>query len=647
MKHIISHPLSGAKILKDPLVKPDITWERYLSLLRAEAVKRKYKFELAMDQLTQWVSEDYELSATTVINEEYLEDLRAKLKAGQKLGLKGKSLSLETIHDTMTCLRILHNRVYQADQEQNILLRPFIDARLVGRFSYFNSLTEQTQKALIHFEQNGKKAPDDKQLLTGLTRTRVIGDVLTLLHLLDVKGLELITTEQIANLIKNPDANDKQYRRYARMLHTISCIYRFSMREGLLPHNPITRVDNRTFANHACRDFLPPLELERLLDIHGQKNIISIDLKNKQSVYERLVPLMYVDLGLRRNELAGLSWDNVLYNSDKDGFQIRLMPENQKMSNKITVVLPVLYPATTELIERHAALNGIKIGNANGIPLFCDKHGKQISGDTLSKIVHTVCSNLGVRTNYQSVPSCHSLRRTFATCNMKPLGLAMDIQEIAERLRTDINIIYKHYSVQNPLIQEAKAKIHRDKLKPKDTDQCIFEKIQELEHIGHNDQTIIKLLKDRVAQRIQAKTEAIVLKHTPDWISEQDGILMLQKQWNHSPTKRALRRFMQEKQALKHLGKHWTVYYDAVFIKGLVEQYEPVADHIDLQDRSLQQLLRDYQLESIGCVKLIKQTELVALLKVIRNQDQKLTDVKTCKGYLLKPAKVKLHAHVA
>ena len=237
-----------------------------------------------------------------------------------------------------------------------------------------------------------------------------------------------------------------------------------------------------------------------------------------------------------------------------------------------------------------------------------------------------------LRTYYQAVPSCHDLRRTFATCNVKPLGLELDIQEITERLRAGINIIHQHYIVQNPLLQEAKVKKYKDKLKPKDTDECILEKIQELKHLAKNDQPTLKLLKDRVLQRIQAKTEAIGLEHTPDWISEDDGILILRKRWRHLPSKRALRRFMQTKQAVKHFGKHWVVHYDAVFLKALVEQYEPISDHIDLQDRSLQPLFCDYHLESIGCLKLIKQAELVALLKTIRDQDKKLADVKIGKG---------------
>ena len=74
------------------------------------------------------------------------------------------------------------------------------------------------------------------------------------------------------------------------------------------------------------------------------------------------------------------------------------------------------------------------------------------------------------------------------------------------------------------MLQEAKTKEYRDKLKPKDADESILEKIQELEQIAKKDRSILQLLKDRVTQRIQAKTESIALKHTPDWISEEDGI---------------------------------------------------------------------------------------------------------------------------
>jgi len=174
------------------------------------------------------------------------------------------------------------------------------------------------------------------------------------------------------------------------------------------------------------------------------------------------------------------------------------------------------------------------------------------------------------------------------------------------------------------------------------TDEYMLAKIQELEQIDKKDRPIIQSLKDRVMQRIQAKIETTVLQHTPDWVSEEDGISILRQRWNHLPIKRVLREFMQEKQALKHVGKHWAVCYDAVFLKGLIEQYEPLADHnIDIRNRSLLPLLSGYKLESIGYLKLIKQAELVALLKAIGNRDRILASARTRKGCLQKLAKVK------
>lgn len=639
MKYIIPHPLSGAKTLKEPLVQPGVSWEIYLSILGAEAIKHHRQFGLAVEQLSKWVQEDYDLSVPAAINEEYLEILRARLKQGEKLGLRGKPLTRSTVRKTFTDIRLLHNWVQAADQKPRKLLRPLADGRLISRFMFFNSLTEQTQKAIITFEQSATKLPYDRQLMTGQTRKGAIDSALLVLRRLEVEGLEQITPAHINALTADPDANNPEYRQISRSLHNASCLFRFCVRKGLLPDNPLTKVDNSSFANYAIRDFLPPDQLETLLDIHGTKGGTKVDLNDELSVRDRLIALMLVDLALRRSELASLSWGNVQHNREGDGCQIRLAPENQKMATKTAAVLPILYPATQELLERYAQIKGVKIGQRSDTPLIIDKRRRLASSGTIGSIVRQLAQKLGLRTYHQSVPSCHDLRRTFATCNVKPLGLELDLQELSERLRAGINVVHQHYILQNPLLQEAKAKKYRDKLVPKDVDEESLEMVEKLESLDPSNRDMLKQFRDAVARRVSAKQEARTMGHIPSWIDESEAMSILHHSWNNVPRIRCLREYFASRNASKRSGSHGVIYYDAVEVKELASRYEPISDHIENITRPIRSIATGFDLIPLGRVKLIRREQTGTFLKSTREVGKKLSLTKTGKTGLSKSAK--------
>lgn len=288
------------------------------------------------------------------------------------------------------------------------------------------------------------------------------------------------------------------------------------------------------------------------------------------------------------------------------------------MTNKATVVLPVFYPETAELIERHAELNGIKIGDARGMPLFCDIRGRQAGGNTLARIVNEVCTSLGLRTYYQATPSCHDLRRTFATCNMRPLGFGMDIQEIAERLRIGINIAHQHYVVQNPLIQEARAKIHREKM-PKDADAAAIKLVQQIEALAPKDAGFLESYKKVLTNRLAARREVGITGHVAEWLSEKKAMANLHKAWTHVPRARCLRRYFAIRHAWKRIGKHGPAHYDAAAVRNLVEQYEPIADHVAVLSREIRQLVLLFEPLVIGQVKLIKRAKIGEFFKAMKN----------------------------
>jgi len=421
------------------------------------------------------------------------------------------------------------------------------------------------------------------------------------------------------------------YRRISRSLHNAACLFRFCVRKCLLPNNPLAHVDNSSFANYATRDFLPPDQLEILLDIQGLKGGAPVDLNNELSVRDRLTALLLVDLALRRSELASLSWDNVQHNREGDGCLIQLAPENQKMATKAAIALPILYPPTQKLLERYAQMRDIKIGQHNNTPLIIDKKQLPASSKTIACIIKQLATKLGLRTYHQAVPSCHDLRRTFATCNAKPLGLELDLQEISERLRAGINVINQHYILQNPLLQESKAKKHREKLKSKDTDEVIMELLQTIETMAPKDIGFLESYKTVVTNRQTSRREAHAIGHVAEWIPEIEAISILRKVWNHVPRVRCLRQYFTSRHALKRIGKHGLAYYDAVIVSNLADKYEPISDHVGVLSKEMRQIVLLFEPMAIGHVKLIKRNKIGEFFKAIKNGDEKLTNAKTDK----------------
>ena len=212
-------------------------------------------------------------------------------------------------------------------------------------------------------------------------------------------------------------------------------------------------------------------------------------------------------------------------------------------------------------------------------------------------------------------------------------------QEIAERLRISINIAYQHYVVQNPLIQEAKAKIHRQKNKSKTADEESLELVARLETLSPSNQKLLNQFRDAVERRLKAKQEAKELGHTPVWINEAEVFSILKKSWYNIPRRRCLRKYFVSRKAAKRSGNHGIAYYDAVIARELSEKYEPVSDHIKKVSRAISLILSSFDSISIGWVKLIKRDQMGTFLKAVRGIDKELSPYKTGTTELTKLAK--------
>ena len=116
--------------------------------------------------------------------------------------------------------------------------------------------------------------------------------------------------------------------------------------------------------------------------------------------------------------------------------------------------------------------------------LFVSKTGNALLQQHCRVRFRELCKKLGIKTFYSKIASPHHLRHSFATLNIEPLGLALPIYEIMQRLRhSKLETAKRHYIHNNPYLQKLKHTLYRNKGKKKTSMDILNEiPLPELEH---------------------------------------------------------------------------------------------------------------------------------------------------------------------
>lgn len=614
MNSASKHFLRYAELCGQPGVEPNTTWARYITFLKTASLRLRNNYKVSVNVFERWVRAKYDIDTPARVDEEMIEALRQDLQAGVLKSISGRALR-SLSRQVPGCIFHLHNLGFGCHTE---IKRRLIDARSHLRLKYFIRFTAITKKALTWFEDNGlrtsKRQSSIKQVMTTATRRSAVAEAFALLKALNMNGLEQVTNAHIAALLPSPDANNVEYRRMARKLHAAAAVYRSCVAEGLLPNNPLENMDNRIFSKQAERDFLPPAQVEKIYDC------TNLDFNDWKQVRDRLTLLMFIDLAVRRNELASIKREQVK-EIEPGKFQVILKSSGQKTSNKPTVALDILFPKTVELLKFYLDNIWPKYKTEG---LIIDSKGNTASGQALVNII----KRAGTALNLQSYekgkpPSCHALRRTFATCNAAPLGLKLNPQELAERLRTSIEIVYEHYVVQNPLLKTAKADIYRKRLEENDP---VTEAVGHIDALANLDvpPELLAPIRAELKKRTHADTaESANNDLPPEWISETDAMAILKAAWMTIPRIRSLREYFAGKGAVKRAGAHGKLVYNAVHVKHCSDNYDPLMDHIKTMDKAARLIAERFDYIKIGVVRLIQRDDVVKLSKILNGHRDK------------------------
>ena len=614
----IKHPLSNARWLGSPATVAGTTTAGYLDALRSAAQKGKgdrlSKDEVSLRVFERWLSGTCGLNTVLVVNEELIARLECEMADGtftRRNGQPFKSLSRQVASD----IRDLHARAGQS--RNSVLARPIVDNRTLPRYQRFLKLTPVTQKAMAWFEEAGVrpgKASAPGTVVTVASKVLAISEAFQLLARLNVDGLEKITPAMIAGLIPSTGPDDAAYRRIIRSINNVGALFKSCIARGLLSADPTTGVAHNKFNNYAERDFLPPEELEKIRDI------TTLDRGNDQPVVDRLVLLLFADTALRRGELASLGNAQVIKRDG--GFAIRLLPGNQKMTNKVAVDLHVLYPETAVLLEQYISKIRPRLAKPDADRFLVDGRGRSASALALVAACAREGERLGLKTYYgHGTPSPHDLRRTFAMCNASPLGLSLQPHELAERLRDGIEVVFRHYCTSNPLINAQRATVYRKRAGGVVDEDKAQEILQTLKSCRVDAKLIRRVEQSLVEQRVAAtpsKPVALGDNQTVEWIDEEDAYGLLETSWGERPYWRKFRDLMRDKGVLRRADRFGKISFGAAVIRALAENYTPLSMiqsrmHVDQGD--LDEVFHAADVVKIGRLVLLPKERTLALMR--------------------------------
>ena len=619
MKSEIRHSLGQASGLSNPLLAPDVTVADYLTALKlvTDFPKKSTRLhaEYAIRIMERWLQSRFNDEAALPMNEAMLEELAQDLALGKFLREDGTRYQMRT-NSVTTTIRYLHNRL--VDTKQVGFQRKFVHRLVWLRLQRYARLTKPTQDILLYLEQTGRRATRKNKRtarpMTESTRGLAISSTLRLLDRVGRGGVELVTRNDI-DILRDKGDQDNRHKTIARMLHNAGPVFRLGKERGLMADNVLDTASSDTFKQDARRDFLPPDQVDKMLDLS------TLDWSDNQMVRDRLVVLLLYDLAVRRSELAGMNLDDV---TEVDGqYEIRLRPEVQKNVKPLKRLF-VYFPATRDVLRHY--LTHIR-GSSPG-KLILDRRGKAASAAAIENAVaresgpdrlNLVCYRSDRR------PTPHAFRRTFATINCHPHGLGLAIHELADRLRDSIRVVDESYRLQNPLMDEKRAEHYQKKLAAQiDPKESVQSALQQLEQQGApvGALTTIRKWFDRKYTETTPTAEQV---QDDVWLSEDMAIALMKERWSHIPRTRHLRAYCAEKNALRRCADQSAdgrarVHLLRSAVVALVTEYVPLLDHLtpaEMRNKTVMRLLATLRTGGCGSFRWIIRSDFEPLSRAM------------------------------
>ena len=330
--------------------------------------------------------------------------------------------------------------------------RALLSPREQRKATRFDDFTPETKAALIQFSIDGRRVKrngDGRPLLTdsrlaSSNRSSTVDRIRLFLKTIGKSDVLSITSADSEKFVEIYTARDER-QTAVNFLVDMQPFFLNLWARGLINGLPfITTFIKRNGVND---DFVLPEQLAVLRDI------TTVDMKDIVAVRNRLLTFcLCYDFALRIGEIARLKVSDVAISEYVD---LTIRSEIQKGSGKPERFVQSFFPESKILMETYLKLREQMRPPTDA--LMITEKGRRLLGDGCRNAVQELCRELGVTTSKGDLPAPHRFRHSFGTCNIKPLGLKLEIYDIMQRLRhTSSDVTTKVYLNENPLLNKAK-----------------------------------------------------------------------------------------------------------------------------------------------------------------------------------------------
>lgn len=574
----IKHKFQDAEIYKKSVVENPIPSHIFIQHLR-EGIKMIYASKrntfrnaqrMYINMMEHYL-EKYNIK-DVIPDEKFFEELWNRVM--QDGMLNGRIYSVHSRKKVARATRRLVNDYFYA---KGLVQRKVLLGIARQRYERFHTLTKNTQRAIVWFEQHGKVVKTipvyveskgkskkgevkrihrvtERLLLPGANANK-IQQAMLFLRIIDKNGFEFVCKGDDKKLEEYCD--QRKLKKKQDFLADVATVLINLLEAGFIKNNPFAHVSLKKDTYSSVKnEFLSAEAVEKIRDLS------TVNFNAMLDVRDRLAALLGYDLAMRLNEFLSLKVSDIQKDADGEMY-VRLRPEIQK-GRKNEDVMYFFFDETKKLLDIYLSKTRKKFLPETDY-LILSRTGGQLNSQHCRKQFKNLCEKLQIKTFYGNIPAPHCLRHSFATLNIEPLGLSLPLSEIMRRLRhTRPEIAERHYIHDNPYLKKLKHTVYRKRIRK----QTIADKLNEvpladLEHwLSDTLQIDSATIKSIRACHKKALSQPAVDKNEKDitiYVAEDEA---LSKLHHLGIMRRSLRQYAFEKGAIKD-GYSGTIRYGA------------------------------------------------------------------------------------
>lgn len=383
---------------------------------------------------------------------------------------------------------------------KGIVQRDVLKEIVCQRYEKFFNLTKNSQEAIKWFEENGKRVEAipvfmengqdggvdpynqvirmlhrvTKRELLPVTKSGKIDHAIRFLNDVNKNGFEQATDEDVKKFEEL--CIQRGVRQKEDYLAHVATFFINIHSKGFIKHNPFAHVSLKMNGGAVKKDFITTEGMERFRDLS------TVNFKDKEDVRDHLFILLSYDLALRISELLALKVSDFKKDGDGEWF-VSLRPEIQK-GHKDEEIMYFFFEETKQLLEAYLTNIRKLFRPETDCLIVSNQKGLALSAQHCSRRFKELCAKFDVKTYYGESPSPHVLRHSFATLNIEPIGLALPLYEMIQRLRhSKVETTRRHYIHNNPYLKKIKHDVLRKNNHKKTTEDVLNEMpLAEIEH---------------------------------------------------------------------------------------------------------------------------------------------------------------------